>query len=430
MSMEKDNGLTDNIKINLSPSSNYALESGDTHLYTQLELEAVEEIIETEERIALNLSVVLDRSGSMDGAKIEKAKKAVEFIIENMLKSDIFSLVIYDDIIETIVPAAKLTEKASILTKVKSITARNMTNLHDGMMEGVHQVRQNKNLEYRNVVLLLSDGLANKGITSKLQIAKSAKTVHDKDGITISTFGIGGDFNEDMLVSIADAASGEFYYIKSADDIPVFIEKEFKGLLATIASNIQVRVEQAKGVKIQRILGVSLEEQTNQPFKLGDLRSGNNRMIILDLLISSGKLDSQREIVTFKIEWVPAHSGLEKISQKYPCVVTFTNDEELLTSENQKVLDNVVILETALIREEAIYLADKGQFSEAQKLISKQQLILKSRAELPGASPKLESVFEENKSLLSDTLTERMYTTDSRKMAYSNSYDLRKQRKK
>ncbi len=427
--MKKEIELMKHVKIGVSPSSEYALESGETHLYAQLELEALEEIIETEERVQLNLSVVLDRSGSMGGSKIDKAKKAVEFIVENLSKSDIFSLVIYDDIIETIVPAGKLTEKASILAKVKSVTARNMTNLHDGMMEGVKQVELNTNLEYRNVVLLLSDGLANVGITSKRQIALSAKNTHDTDGITISTFGIGDDFDEDMLVSIADSASGEFYYIESADDIPKFIEKEFKGLLATVASNIKVKVEPAEGVRIQRILGVSLEDQNIQPLKLGDLRSGNNRLIILDLMLSSGKPNSQREIVNFKVEWIPVQFGVEKIVQQYPCAVTFTNDEELLATENQKVLDNVVILETALIREEAIHLADRGQFSEAQKLVSEQQSKLRYRADLVGASPKLESVFEENKELLSKTLAKSLYTKGSRKMASSMMYSLRKQRK-
>ncbi|MHA1978011.1 MAG: vWA domain-containing protein [Candidatus Hodarchaeales archaeon] len=428
--MTNEKKILNNVKIGVSPSSEYALESGETHLYAQLELEALEEIVETEERTALNLSVVLDRSGSMGGSKIEKAKKAVEFIIENLSKSDIFSLVIYDDVIETIIPANKISEKTSILAKVRSITARNMTDLHDGMMEGVKQVRLNTKLEYRNVVLLLSDGLANVGITAKDQVAKSAKDVQDKHGITISTFGIGDDFDEDMLISIADAASGEFYYIKSADDIPAFIEKEFKGLLATIASNIQVRVEPAEGVRIQRILGMSLADQNLQPLKLGDLRAGNNRLIILDIMLPSGKLDSHQDIVNFRVEWIPSQSGLEKVSQQYSCSVTFTNKDELLASENQKVLDNVVILETALIREEALHLADKGQFSDAQKLVTTQQSKLRYRANLSGASPKLESVFEENEALLSDTLSDKMYTRSSRKFASDRMYSLRKQRKK
>ena len=427
--MTKENKTTDNVTIRVSPSSEYALTSGETHLYAQLELEALETIVETENRSALNLSVVLDRSGSMGGSKIEKAKKAVEFIIENLSKADIFSLVIYDDIVETIIPADTIKEKASLLAKVRGITARNMTDLHDGMMEGVKQVRQNTKLEYRNVVLLLSDGLANVGVTGKDQVAKSAKKVNDKFGITISTFGIGDDFDEDMLVSIADAASGEFYYIKSADDIPSFIEKEFQGLLMTVASNIKLSVIPAQGVSIQRILGVSLEDQKLQTFKLGDLRSGNNRLILLDLMISSGKPEAKEEIVKFKVEWVSTQLDSIKVRNQYPCYVTYTDNEDLLATENQKVLDNVVLLETALIREEVIHLADRGEFSKAKELIKTQQSKLKSRSALPGSSPELESLLEENKLLLSNTLSEDFYTKSARKYVSSRSYVMRKQRK-
>ncbi len=168
--MKSNNG----IKIDITPSSEYALTKGETHLYVQLKLQALEEVLTTDERVPLNLGVVLDRSGSMGGSKIEKAKKAVEYIVENLTKTDIFSLVIYDDKIDTLIPANRLSEKATALNKIRNITARNMTDLHGGMMEGVKQIIRNKEAEYRNVEFLLSDGLANKGITSKSKIASSA----------------------------------------------------------------------------------------------------------------------------------------------------------------------------------------------------------------------------------------------------------------
>ena len=406
------------------------MKDGETHLYVQLKLEAIEEIVTSTERSALNLGVVLDRSGSMGGNKIEKAKKAVEFIIENMSKTDVFSLVIYDDVIETLIPASQLTDKTAILNKLKQITARNMTDLHGGMMEGVKQVTRSKNLEFRNVCLLLSDGLANVGVTSKLKVAQAAKSAYDNEGVTISTFGIGDDFDEDMLVGIADAASGESYYIQTADDIPTFIEKEFQGLLETIASSIQVKLNLAKGVKLQRILGMPLDEQQSDILKLGDLRTGNERMIILDLLVPANQSDTKNNIVSFELSWIPTQIDLPQILQTHSCSVTYTSNEDFIALENQEVLDNVAILETALIREKAIQLADLGKFKEAQKIIGTQQTVLRGRMALEGASEELESIVAENEDLLSQALTEKEYTKASRKMASYMAYDLRKQRKK
>ncbi len=417
------------IRINITPSSKDALIKGETHLYVQLKLEAIEEVITTNERVPLNLGVVLDRSGSMGGSKIEKAKKAVEYIVENLTKTDIFSLVIYDDKIDTLIPANRISEKATVLNKIRNITARNMTDLHGGMMEGVKQIIRHKDVEYRNVEFLLSDGLANKGITSKSKIALSAKNANDNEGVVISTFGIGDDFDEDMLVGISDASSGEFYYIESADDIPKFIEKEFKGLLETIASSIQVKLGLADNVMLKRILGVSLDEQRYKSLKLGDLRSGNDRLLILDLLIPSDILDLKKELVSFELEWIPTQSDIERIRQKYSFEITYTNNEELLASENQEVLDNVAILETALIREEAIQLADRGDFEEAKSLIMKQQSVLSSRSNLEGASDELEELMASNKVILREALDEKVYDKASRKKASSMTYMLRKQRK-
>ncbi len=232
-----------------------------------------------------------------------------------------------------------------------------------------------------------------------------------------------------MLVGISDASSGEFYYIESADDIPKFIEKEFKGLLETIASSIQVNLVLADNVMLKRILGVSLDEQRHKSLKLGDLRSGNDRLLILDLLVPSDKLDLKKELVSFDLEWIPTHSDLDTINQKYSFQITYTDNEELLASENQEVLDNVAILETALIREEAIQLADRGDFEEARGLIMKQQSVLKSRSSLEGASEELEELMASNKAIMREAMDEKLYDHVSRKKAYSMTYMLRKQRK-
>ncbi|MHA1969825.1 MAG: VWA domain-containing protein, partial [Candidatus Hodarchaeales archaeon] len=110
-------------------------------------------------------------------------------------------------------------------------------------MEGSKQVESGKFLEYRNILLLLSDGLANEGVTDRNRIRTSVQQIYE-GGISVSTFGVGDDFDEDLLVDIADNAGGNFYFIKTADDIPKYIEQEFSGLLTTTAYNVEVEWEQ------------------------------------------------------------------------------------------------------------------------------------------------------------------------------------------
>lgn len=422
--------MTDNIeklKIEIEPSSPYAITSGETHMYVQLKLIAPE-IKPAEDRVNFNLGVVLDRSGSMGGPKIQKAKKAVEFVVENLLSTDVFSLVIYDDVIETIIPAGNVSNRSAILQRLEKVTARNMTNLHGGMVEGSNQIATKKNLEYKNIMFLLSDGLANVGISDKIHVAIEAKNINEKNGITISSFGIGDDFDEDMMVGISDAASGEFYYIKSADDIPKFIENEFQGLLQTVASSISVKnLTFAKGIKLNRILGVPLEDQEKTKHNLGDLRSGGDRVIIFDLTLPSGKSDSKEKILTIDLSYTS--TDLELKSEEIFSEITYTENEELLATENQKVLDYVALLETAHVREEALLLADRGDFEGARTILSTQQMKLKGRAAMPGSMEQINDVMTQNEDFMGSTLEEKEYSKASRKAMKSASYNLRKQRK-
>ncbi|MHA1969824.1 MAG: VWA domain-containing protein [Candidatus Hodarchaeales archaeon] len=94
--------------LEVTPSSEYALEEGETHLFVQLKIKGVD-LREQEHRINMNLGVVLDRSGSMRGSKIQKAKEATEFLVNNLTKEDQFALTVYDHRVDTLIPSSKLT---------------------------------------------------------------------------------------------------------------------------------------------------------------------------------------------------------------------------------------------------------------------------------------------------------------------------------
>ena len=417
----------EDIKIEATPSSPYALADGDTHLYIQLKLTG-KEIQASIPRTNLNLGVVLDRSGSMRRSKLQKAKEAVEFVVNNLSKEDVFALTIYDHKVDTIIPSSELANRASIINQLRSVRSRGRTNLHGGIIEGSRQVESAKHLEYRNVVLLLSDGLANEGITDRDRIRESVTDIYE-GGIGISTFGVGDDFDEDLMVNIADSAGGSFYFIETADDIPKFIEQEFEGLLATAAYNIEVEWQKTEGVTIRRALGVPYEDRSSNTTKIGDLRSGNELLIILDVTIPSvEKQESEIEAITFDVRWVP-RSGPPRPNQfKVPCNITYTTDEKLLTTEDDQVPENVHILEAAFIQYEAMEMADQGNFSGAQRAMHMFQEKLERQISQTG-SLNLQKLQEQNVQMLNDVLSEEKYTKATRKQLRSTMYDLRKRRK-
>lgn len=162
-------------------------------------------------RRRLNLSLVIDRSGSMAGQPLQYAIKAAQKLVESLTAQDIISIVIYDDQADVILAPRLVTDKADICAKLNQIQAGGCTNLSAGWLLGCEQVKSHLNTEYLNRVLLLTDGEANLGITDPQILTKTAQKQAEQ-GIITTTLGFGTYFNEDLLIAMADAAGGSLLF--------------------------------------------------------------------------------------------------------------------------------------------------------------------------------------------------------------------------
>ncbi|WP_013324265.1 vWA domain-containing protein [Gloeothece verrucosa] len=182
-------------------------------------------------RRPLNLSLILDRSGSMAGSALKYAKMAAQKLVEYLTPEDILSVVVYDDFVETIVAPQPVKDQAAIKNQINRINARGCTNLSGGWLTGCDHVKANLSAERLNRVLLLTDGLANVGNSDPKILTKTA-TEKAEQGIITTTLGFGTYFNEDLLINMANGGKGNFYFIQSPQDAAQVFEIEIESLVS------------------------------------------------------------------------------------------------------------------------------------------------------------------------------------------------------
>ena len=242
------------MQITQQPTSPVLLENlADT---TSLLLRFREDVANPQRR-PLNVALVIDRSGSMAGAPLRYALKAAADFVDRLTADDRLSIVVYDDVVNTLLDAQLVTDKAGIKNILQGVRAGGLTNLSGGWLRGCELVAKHKTDKHVNRVLLLTDGQANNGITnSGVLIATAGKKA--EEGITTTTLGFGSQFEEDLLIGMARAAGGNFYFIQSLDDAADVFGIELDSLKAIAAQNLTVTLTPIGKVEIADVLSLAL----------------------------------------------------------------------------------------------------------------------------------------------------------------------------
>jgi len=192
-------------------------------------------------RAPVNTAIVLDRSGSMAGDKLENAKKAALQALDRLGPDDIVAVVAYDDNVRVLVPATRATDKREIAAAIMRLTAGNTTALYAGVSRGAQEVRKFLAANRINRVVLLSDGLANVGPSSPAMLAGLGASLA-KEGISVTTIGLGLDYNEDLMTRLAMASDGNHAFVENPTMLASIFDREFGELLSVVATNVEVRI--------------------------------------------------------------------------------------------------------------------------------------------------------------------------------------------
>ncbi len=410
------------LQLNLVPERGYLVRNSPQEVVIKIDLAAVADRHKAR-RTPLNLAVVLDKSGSMTGAKLEKTKQAAMQLVDRLAPNDVFSLVIFSDEARVLVPAQKVADKDALKEKIESIQAGGSTALYAGVKTGAEQISEYFSSQRINRIILLSDGLANVGPSTPRDLRRLGSDLAER-GMAVTTIGVGDDYNEDLMAGLAEASDANYYYVRDTETLPEIFAKELGGMLAVAARDVRIEILCPNGVKPLGFIGRA-ERFENQKamVNLSQFTTGQNRYLFLRCLVNGAKSELARVNVKYKDELA---DGSEQSASRVASI-DFTDDQTVSEkSVNGEVVAQKELILTAVAKDEAMAQADAGNYRQAAQTLSAQNAALNRAYAVAPAGVQIQIRAETNN--LSDftgQLDRGAYGSASRKVMQEQSYNTR-----
>jgi len=327
------------------------------------------ELEEGDGRAPLNVAIVLDKSGSMSGEKIQKAKEAAIMALRRLNSDDIVSVVAYDDSVRVVVPATKLLDRDAIEREIRKIHAGGSTALFAGVSKGAAEVRKFLSEDRVNRIVLLSDGLANVGPSSPAELGDLGESLV-KDGISVTTIGLGLGYNEDLMTKLAFKSDGGHYFAEETADLARVYKAEFGDALSVVAKEVLIRIRCARGIRPVKVLNREADI-TGQDVvvMINQVYSEQEKYVILEVEVPATAPGKVRDLAVVDVSYANLQTKTtDEIRSKVE--VAFTDSERLVEEKTDKVAMADIVEQIATDRNfTAMKLRDQGKIEEAKALL-------------------------------------------------------------
>ncbi|MGI8484529.1 MAG: vWA domain-containing protein, partial [Thermomicrobiales bacterium] len=324
------------------------------------------------QRTPIDVAFVLDHSGSMSGEKLTLVKEAVNVALDHLSNQDRAALVIFDSSVDTLHPLDAVTEdtKASIRRRLARVEANASTNLSGGWLTGCQElatISRNESSGTRpKRALLLTDGLANEGITEPHNLTKHATELRLR-GITTTAIGVGHGFDEMLLSGMTEAGGGTFQYIAHPRELSAFFAKEINDLIAITATSPKLRLTLPDGIHAHLVNAFPAHRAGKTiTVDLRDLAAGDEINLVFDIRTAPGQVGTSLR-PTIKLSWTDAGTHARtRFSQEIDVLVRASSQDVKDAPTNESARAVVALERAGRSQRDAIELDRQGRYRESR----------------------------------------------------------------
>lgn len=324
--------------------------------------------LQTAVRPPINLALVVDTSGSMEGPELEREREAVETLVEHLRDGDALSIVTFGSRAELLVPATRL--EAGTRTKVKAalrtMRASGTTDLAAGLRLGLAEAQKLRVADGINRMVLVGDGVPNDASQVPGLIAQAKQ-----QAMPITTLGLGAEFDETLMAVIARDSGGSFHFVDSAARVSKVFDEELGRMQRVAASNTRVQVTPGPGVEILEVVGQPQAVRTSRTFtfSLGAIAEGQTRDTFLRVKVNAHKAGRTVELMDVAAHYVPTSQQQEVVVTDFESVRSTSEAASLVESQNPEVAQESARARVADGIVQAIALARSGDLVGARALL-------------------------------------------------------------
>lgn len=267
------------------------------------------------ENAPINACLVLDRSTSMQGERMDTVKNTAIEIVRQLQRGDILSIVTFSDRAEVIIPGDRGLNRNDIETRIQMISSGGATEIYRGLDAGYQEIRRNFNKRYINHLVLLTDGRTYGDENQCLRVADQAAA----RGIGISCLGIGEEWNDSFLDGIASRTGGSCAYIARSNDIRHFLKEKLIGLSRIYSDNVRYNFHLGKGVELSYAFRLAPEMaplECGSPIQFGSVPMDGSLSVVFEFKVPRLPQD------TNKITLASGQLALEVPSLSTPTSIT------------------------------------------------------------------------------------------------------------